>query len=97
MGLYDLFVSADEGYSSLRTAVYHLWRTSLAARRDTMRLLAVRETRRSALGVTFARLLSAASRQVVTSAFQRPVGRTVEAVTGFGRWAGWFARETLVR
>jgi 2-polyprenyl-6-methoxyphenol hydroxylase-like FAD-dependent oxidoreductase len=97
MGLYDLFVGADEGSAELRAAVFHLWRTSAAARHDTMRLLAVRETRRSALGVTFARLLSAASRQVAARALKQPVGRTLAAVAGFGRWAGWFARETLVR
>jgi squalene monooxygenase len=95
-GLYDLFVGADAGSSELRDAVYHLWRTSLAARRDTMRLLAVRETRRAALGVTFARLLSTAARQVLTGVFARPLSHTVGAVAGFGRWAGWFARESLV-
>jgi 2-polyprenyl-6-methoxyphenol hydroxylase-like FAD-dependent oxidoreductase len=97
MGLYDLFVGEDEGSAELRAAVFRLWRTSAAARRDTMRLLAVRETRRSALGVTFARLLSAASQQVAARALKRPVGRTLAAVAGFGRWAGWFARETLAR
>jgi 2-polyprenyl-6-methoxyphenol hydroxylase-like FAD-dependent oxidoreductase len=95
MGLYDLFVRPDAGSSELREAVYHLWRTSAAARRDTMRLLAVRETRRAALGVTFARLLSTASRQVLTGLFARPLSHTVAALTGFGRWAGWFARESL--
>jgi 2-polyprenyl-6-methoxyphenol hydroxylase-like FAD-dependent oxidoreductase len=97
MGLYDLFVGTDEGSTGLRAAVYHLWRTSAAARRDTMRLLAVRETRRCALGVTFARLLSVASRHVAAGALARPLGRTAAAVAGFGRWAGWFARETLAR
>ena len=97
MGLYDLFASSDAGSAELREAVYHLWRTSPAARRDTMRLLAVRETRRAALGVTFARLLSAASKQVVTGVFGRPLSQTVATVTGFGRWAGWYARETLAR
>jgi squalene monooxygenase/farnesyl-diphosphate farnesyltransferase/lanosterol synthase len=62
-----------------------------------MRLLAVRETRRCALGVTFARLLSSASRQVVAGALARPLSQSVAAVAGFGRWAGWFAREALVR
>lgn len=95
MGLYDLFVGEDEGSTELRAAVYRLWRTSAAARRDTMRLLAVRETRRGALGVTFARLLSVASQRVALNAFGRPVSRTLAAVAGFGRWAGWFARETL--
>jgi 2-polyprenyl-6-methoxyphenol hydroxylase-like FAD-dependent oxidoreductase len=97
MGLYDLFVGGDEGTAELRAAVYHLWRTSAAARRDTMRLLAVRDTRRSALGVTFARLLSVAARRVTAGAVRRPVARTLAAVGGFGRWAGWFARETLAR
>jgi 2-polyprenyl-6-methoxyphenol hydroxylase-like FAD-dependent oxidoreductase len=96
-GLYDLFVGADEGTAGLRAAVYHLWRTSGAARRDTMRLLAIRETRRSALGVTFARLLSVAARQVAADALTRPVRRTAAAVAGFACWAGWFARETLAR
>lgn len=95
MGLYDLFVGADPGAQELRQAVYHLWRTSAAARRDTMRLLAVRETRRAALGVTFARLLSTASRQVIAGSLRRPFSHTLGAVTGFGRWAGWFARESL--
>jgi squalene monooxygenase/farnesyl-diphosphate farnesyltransferase/lanosterol synthase len=75
--------------------VYRLWRTSAAARRDTMRLLAVRETRRAALGVTFARLMSVAAQRVVGGVLSRPVGRTAAAVIGFGRWAGWFARETF--
>jgi 2-polyprenyl-6-methoxyphenol hydroxylase-like FAD-dependent oxidoreductase len=97
MGLYDLFVGRDEGTSELREAVYRLWRTSAAARRDTMRLLAVRETRRAALGVTFARLLSVASQRVALGALGRPVSQTLSAVAGFGRWAGWFARETLAR
>lgn len=94
-GLYDLFVGSDAGSSELRDAVYHLWRTSAAARHDTMRLLAVRETRRAALGVTFARLLSTASRQVAAGVFARPLSHTCSAVAGFGRWAGWFARESL--
>jgi 2-polyprenyl-6-methoxyphenol hydroxylase-like FAD-dependent oxidoreductase len=97
MGLYDLFASSEAGSAELREAVYRLWRTSAAARRDTMRLLAVRETRRAALAVTFARLLSTASRQVVTGVFGRPVSRTLATVAGFGRWAGWFARESLGR
>ena len=97
MGLYDLFASSDAGSAELREAVYHLWRTSPAARRDTMRLLAVRETRRAALGVTFARLLSTASKRVVTGVFGRPLSRTLATVAGFGRWAGWFARESLAR
>jgi 2-polyprenyl-6-methoxyphenol hydroxylase-like FAD-dependent oxidoreductase len=96
MGLYDLFASSEAGSPELRDAVYHLWRTSAAARRDTMRLLAVRETRRCALGVTFARLLSTASRQTLTGVFDRPISRTLATVAGFGRWAGWFARESLV-
>jgi 2-polyprenyl-6-methoxyphenol hydroxylase-like FAD-dependent oxidoreductase len=96
MGLYDLFVGSDAVSAELRTAVYHLWRTSAAARRDTMRLLAVRETRRAALSVTFARLLSTASRQVALGIFARPLSHTLAAVAGFGRWAGWFARESLV-
>ncbi len=94
-GLYDLFAGNGAGSSELRDAVYHLWRTSGAARRDTMRLLAVRETRRSALGVTFARLLATASRQVLAGVFDRPFPRTLASVAGFGRWAGWFARESL--
>ncbi|MBN9120165.1 MAG: FAD-dependent monooxygenase [Planctomycetes bacterium] len=94
-GLYDLFARTDAGSTELRDAVYHLWRTSAAARRDTMRLLAVRETRRCALGVTFARLLAAASRRVVAGVFDRPLSRTVATVAGFGSWAGWFARESL--
>jgi 2-polyprenyl-6-methoxyphenol hydroxylase-like FAD-dependent oxidoreductase len=95
MGLYDLFVGRDEASAELRAAVYRLWRTSAAARRDTMRLLAVRETRRAALGVTFARLMSVAAQRVVGGVLSRPVGRTAAAVIGFGRWAGWFARETF--
>lgn len=95
MGLYDLFVGADAGSTELREAVYHTWRTSAAARHDTMRLLAVRETRRAALGVTFARLLVAASRRVVTRSVRRPVTYTAGAVAGFANWAGWFAREAL--
>jgi 2-polyprenyl-6-methoxyphenol hydroxylase-like FAD-dependent oxidoreductase len=95
MGLYDLFASPEAGSSELREAVFSLWRTSAAARRDTMRLLAVRETRRAALAVTFARLLSTASRQVVAGMFGRPMSRTIATVAGFGRWAGWFARESL--
>jgi 2-polyprenyl-6-methoxyphenol hydroxylase-like FAD-dependent oxidoreductase len=94
-GLYDLFAQTDAGSTELRDAVYHLWRTSAAARRDTMRLLAVRETRRCALGVTFARLLATASRQVLFGVFDRPLARTFATVVGFGRWAGWFARESL--
>jgi squalene monooxygenase len=94
-GLYDLFARSDAGTTELRDAVYHLWRTSAAARHDTMRLLAVRETRRCALGVTFARLLATASRQVLTGVFDRPLARTFATVAGFGRWAGWFARESL--
>ena len=97
MGLYDLFVGSDAGSEELRSAVYHLWRTSAAARHDTMRLLAVRETRRAALSVTFARLLSIASRQVVFGVLGRPLSHTFAAVVGFGRWAGWFARESLCR
>ncbi len=93
MGLYDLFVGADAGTSELREAVYHTWRSSAAARHDTMRLLAVRETRRAALGVTFARLLVAASRRVALGSVRRPVGYTLGAVAGFANWAGWFARE----
>ena len=58
--------------------------------------LAVRETRRAALGVTFARLLTTASRQLVTGVFGRPLSRTLATVAGFGRWAGWYARENLV-
>ncbi|HEY1192203.1 MAG TPA: FAD-dependent monooxygenase [Gemmata sp.] len=95
MGLYDLFVGADAGSTELREAVYHTWRTSAAARRDTMRLLAVRETRRAALGVTFARLLVAAARQVATQSVRRPLAYTAAAVAGFANWAGWFAREAL--
>ncbi len=95
MGLYDLFVGADAGTSELREAVYHTWRSSAAARHDTMRLLAVRETRRAALGVTFARLLVAASRRVALGSVRRPVGYTLGAVAGFANWAGWFARESL--
>jgi squalene monooxygenase/farnesyl-diphosphate farnesyltransferase/lanosterol synthase len=60
-----------------------------------MRLLAVRETRRAALGVTFARLLVTASRQVMLGGVRRPLGYTAGAVAGFAHWAGWFAREAL--
>jgi 2-polyprenyl-6-methoxyphenol hydroxylase-like FAD-dependent oxidoreductase len=95
-GLYDLFASGDAGSTELRDAVYHLWRTSAAARRDTMRLLAVRETRRSALGVTFARLLTTASAGLLTGVFGRPLSRTLASLGGFGGWAAWFARESLV-
>lgn len=95
MGLYDLFVGADAGTSELREAVYHTWRSSAAARHDTMRLLAVRETRRAALGVTFARLLVAASCRVAVRSVRRPVGYTLGAVAGFANWANWFAREAL--
>ncbi len=95
MGLYDLFVGADAGSTELREAVYHTWRSSAAARHDTMRLLAVRETRRAALSVTFARLLVAASRRVVTEVGRRPLAYTFGAVAGFADWAGWFAREAL--
>ncbi|MFM8273672.1 MAG: FAD-dependent oxidoreductase [Gemmata sp.] len=95
MGLYDLFVGADAGSTELREAVYCTWRTSAAARHDTMRLLAVRETRRAALGVTFARLLVAASRQVAAGSVRRPLGYTAGALGGFASWAGWFAREVL--
>ncbi len=95
MGLYDLFVGADAGTTELREAVYHTWRSSAAARHDTMRLLAVRETRRAALGVTFARLLVAASRRVAVRSVRRPLGYTIGAVAGFANWAGWFARESL--
>lgn len=94
-GLYDLFVGADAGTTELREAVYHTWRSSAAARHDTMRLLAVRETRRAALGVTFARLLVAASRQVAAGSVRRPVAYTAGAVAGFANWAAWFAREAL--
>jgi squalene monooxygenase/farnesyl-diphosphate farnesyltransferase/lanosterol synthase len=62
-----------------------------------MRLLAVRETRQAALGVTFARLLSTASKQVVTGAFGRPLSQTLATVAGFGRWALWYARESFAR
>ncbi|MBY0461366.1 MAG: hypothetical protein K2V38_28955, partial [Gemmataceae bacterium] len=95
MGLYDLFVGSDAGTSELREAVYATWRRSAAARRDTMRLLAVRETRRAALGVTFARLLVAASRGLAGGVVRRPLGYTLAAVGGFASWAAWFARETL--
>ncbi|MBP3953799.1 FAD-dependent monooxygenase [Gemmata sp. G18] len=95
MGLYDLFVGADAGSTELREAVYHTWRSSAAARHDTMRLLAVRETRRAALSVTFARLLVAATRQVVTGVGRRPLAYTFGAVAGFADWAGWFAREAF--
>ncbi len=97
MGLYDLFASSDAGSAELREAVYHTWRTSAAARRDTMRLLAVRETRRVALGVTFARLLSTASKRVVTGVFGRPLSQTLATIAGCGRWAGWYARENFAR
>jgi 2-polyprenyl-6-methoxyphenol hydroxylase-like FAD-dependent oxidoreductase len=96
MGLYDLFASADPGSAGLREAVFHTWRTSAAARRDTMRLLAVRETRRAALGVTFARLLTVASRQLAVGLFGRPLAQTFATAAGFGRWAGWYARENFV-
>ncbi len=95
MGLYDLFVGSDAGTAELREAVYHTWRTSAAARHDTMRLLAVRETRRAALGVTFARLLMVASRQVMLGSVRRPIRYTLGAVAGFASWASWFARETI--
>lgn len=95
-GLYDLFAHTEAGSSELRDAVFHLWRTSAAARRDTMRLLAVRETRRAALGVTFARLLTTASRRLVTGVFERPLKRTLTSIVGFGCWSAWFARESLV-
>jgi 2-polyprenyl-6-methoxyphenol hydroxylase-like FAD-dependent oxidoreductase len=95
-GLYDLFAQTDAGTTELRDAVYHLWRTSAAARHDTMRLLAVRETRRCALGVTFARLLTTASRRLVAGVFDRPFSDTLATVAGFGRWAGWFTRESLI-
>jgi squalene monooxygenase/farnesyl-diphosphate farnesyltransferase/lanosterol synthase len=61
-----------------------------------MRLLAVRETRRIALGVTFARLLTTASRQLVTGVLNRPLSQTLATAAGFGRWAGWYARENFV-
>lgn len=94
-GLHALFVGADAGSTELREAVYHTWRTSAAARHDTMRLLAVRETRRAALGVTFARLMVAASRRVAVGVARRPIAYTAGAVAGFANWAGWFAREAL--
>jgi 2-polyprenyl-6-methoxyphenol hydroxylase-like FAD-dependent oxidoreductase len=94
-GLYDLFAKTDAGSTELRDAVYHLWRTSAAARHDTMRLLAVRDTRRCALGVTFARLLATASCRVVFGVCDRPVSHTLAAAVGFGRWTTWFARESL--
>ncbi|QJX00199.1 FAD-dependent oxidoreductase [Frigoriglobus tundricola] len=97
MGLYDLFASSDAGSAELREAVYHLWRTSAAARRDTMRLLALREMRQAALGVTFARLLTAASKRLATGVFGRPIAQTLATVAGFGRWAGWYARESFPR
>ncbi len=96
MGLYDLFVSPDPGSVELRAAVYQLWRTSAAARRDTMRLLAVRETRRAALAITFARLASVASRQIVSGLLNRSLGHSLAAVCGLGRWGGWLAREMIV-
>jgi 2-polyprenyl-6-methoxyphenol hydroxylase-like FAD-dependent oxidoreductase len=95
MGLYDLIVGSDEAAMHLRNAVYHLWRSSPVARRETMRLLAVRETRRSALAVTFARLLATAVARVVSSAPHRPIRRTVGTLAGFGSWAYWLARESL--
>jgi 2-polyprenyl-6-methoxyphenol hydroxylase-like FAD-dependent oxidoreductase len=95
MGLYDLFVGSDPVSAELRSAVYHLWRTSPAARRDTMRLLAVRETRRAALGVTLARVLTTAARQVMKGILHRPLSHTLSAVGGFGHWAAWFARESF--
>ncbi len=73
-GLYDLFVGADPDSSELRTAVYHFVANVARARGDTMRLLAVRETRRAALGVTFARLLSTAE---AASADRRAVASAV--------------------
>jgi 2-polyprenyl-6-methoxyphenol hydroxylase-like FAD-dependent oxidoreductase len=96
MGLYDMIVGPDEAAVLLRNAVYHLWRSSPVARRETMRLLAVRETRRGALVVTFARLLAAAVGRVVTGAPRRPIRRTVASLAGLGSWAYWLARESLV-
>jgi 2-polyprenyl-6-methoxyphenol hydroxylase-like FAD-dependent oxidoreductase len=96
MGLYDLFVSPDPGSAELRAAVYQLWRTSAPARRDTMRLLAVRETRRAALAITFARLVSMASRQIAAGLLKRSLGHSLAAVCGLGRWGGWLAREMIL-
>jgi squalene monooxygenase/farnesyl-diphosphate farnesyltransferase/lanosterol synthase len=74
-----------------------MWQKSPAARRDTMRLLAVRDTRRSALLTTFARLMLEAGGGVVRGVARRPIRSTVAALAGFGGWAHWFARESLAR
>lgn len=96
-GLYDVFAGRDESAAQLRAAVVRLWRRSPAARRDTMRLLAVRDTRRSALLTTFARLMVEAGAGVARGVARRPIRATVAALAGFGGWAHWFARESLAR
>lgn len=96
-GLYDVFAGRDESAKELRAAVVRMWRKSPAARRDTMRLLAVRDTRRSALLTTFARLMLEAGGGVVRGIARRPIRSTVAALAGFGGWAHWFARESLAR
>jgi squalene monooxygenase len=96
-GLYDVFAGRDESAKQLRAAVVRMWRKSPAARRDTMRLLAVRDTRRSALLTTFARLMLEAGGGVVRGIARRPIRSTIAALAGFGGWAHWFARESLAR
>jgi hypothetical protein len=96
MGLYDLFIGGSRASKTLRTAVYGLWRTSPVVRRQTMRLLAVRETRPTALGGTFARLLVASVRQVLTGAPEERSLRSVGSVlAGLGGWTYWLAREAV--
>ncbi len=96
-GLYDVFAGRDASAEELRAAVVRMWQKSPAARRDTMRLLAVRDTRRSALLTTFARLMLEAGGSVVRGVARRPIRRTIAALAGFGGWAHWFARESLAR
>jgi 2-polyprenyl-6-methoxyphenol hydroxylase-like FAD-dependent oxidoreductase len=96
-GLYDVFAGRDESAKELRAAVVRMWQKSPAARRDTMRLLAVRDTRRSALLTTFTRLMLEAGGGVVRGIARRPIRSTVAALAGFGGWAHWFARESLAR
>ncbi len=96
MGLYDVFVGGSRAAGALRTAVYDLWRTSPVVRRQTMRLLAVRETRPTALGGTFARLLVASGANVLGGP---PEGRSLRALgsvlAGLGGWTYWLAREAV--
>ena len=67
--------SSDAGTTELRDAVYHLWRTSAAATRRPMRSWPSAKRAGAALGVTFARLLATASRQVVAGVFDRPLAQ----------------------